>query len=335
MSESNASDVNEVVNRFQADLGALLPDQSHQLPDMRSQIVGTAKYTECDTGYTEGFLFDGEPERGLLIPRASYAFKPRAGHRLGREQSHNVVFFGQLAAASPYGVHEEIQVAVKSREHKNRGHLAAEAALFQHLGALGMKTFEVAGLLHGVEADHLLTYFDGPVTTMDTVDWSELTIDEAWLEVSKAVDTMVLLQAHGLFHGDLEFRNVAFNESNEIVIVDPELMVSATELYAQLEGAGVVLEEDEQRQALEKLAQTMGREFSCVSKSVQQMILPLYPKRERPRTAPQRLKVLKEHVYEPYKSRIRELDDPIRSILVRVFDQMMVKKKELAQHNIG
>ncbi len=271
-----------------------------------------------------------------MVPRANYAFQPQPGHRLSREQSHNKVFFGRLWVVPPFEMGEDLQlqVAVKSREHCDRARLAGETALYQHLGGIGLRTFKPAGLLHGVEADHLMTYFDGPVVTMDTIEWPELTLDEAWFEVAKAVDTMALLHAEGLFHGDLAFRNVAFDESNQIVIIDPELMTCFRNVMEPLLNAGMVLETRDQMQAADRLVQAMGGEFSAVCQSVDEMILPLYPKRERPRTSMERLKVYKRHIFEPYKHRLQELDEPVRSALLRVYDMMMIKKKAFAQREI-
>lgn len=331
MYESKNPVVNNYIARFQADLGALLPYPTHDLPNLEEQIRGDVKYVKVDTGYDSGLLLssteEADEELGKVI---NGAFQPRPGHRLGREQSHNVVFFGQLVLARELG-NESISVAVKSREHKDGRALAGELALFQRLGRVGLKTFNPVGLLHGDEAQHLLTEFDGPVTTMDVIEWKDLTLDEAWCEVKKAVDTMALLHSNMLFHGDLEFRNVAFNQSNETVIVDPELMVSGEQLFEPLFDAGMVLETEEQHQAETQLVRQVSREFSAVCKSIDEMILPLYPRDQRPRTPEQRLKAYKKHLFEPYKDRLRDENTPTRPVLLRVYDQVVALKKQFAK----
>ncbi len=56
----NNAEVAAYVDRFQADIGALLPGEVHPLPDLRSQIVKNGKHVQCSTGYNEGLLLDAE-----------------------------------------------------------------------------------------------------------------------------------------------------------------------------------------------------------------------------------------------------------------------------------
>ena len=115
---------------------------------------------------------------------------------------------------------------------KNQAALLGELAMFQYLEELGMPTFKPTSFLFTdtTKANHLLTRFEKPISTMDTVEWEELEADEKWFQLDFAVKTLALLHSELLFHGDLEFKNVGFDERGDLIIIDPELMVSALEM---------------------------------------------------------------------------------------------------------
>jgi hypothetical protein len=85
--------------------------------------------------------------------------------------------------------------------------------------------------------------------------------------------------------------------------------------------------DDEQKRSLETLARKMSHELTQVCRSIDSQIIPLLPKANRPRNDPARLKLYKTHLFEPYKSRIRDAEEPVRSVLLRVYDEMMMQKK--------
>ncbi len=262
---------------------------------------------------------------------SSYLFTSQVGNRLSREDSHNGVFFGRFWAIPNHtGSDLSAQVAVKSRGIEHKKDLLGEAALFQHIGKLGLKTFRDAGLVVSDNAVHLMTYFDGEVLTMDTVEWNDATPDEAWLELGKAVDTMYQLHTNKLTHGDLEFRNIAFDLTGDVVIIDPELMTSVQEAVDSLSDAGMILTA-EQKVTMEHLVKRVSHEFTAICTSINKIIIPILPKAERPRSSEAHLKLYKKHLFEPYKALVRDAPEPVRGVLLRVYDEMMTRKKEDAR----
>lgn len=320
---TNQLSLDTVIDRFQYDIGQYGPGETHQLPEYAARINHNMKYVQVKEELQEGIYLD----EGLCREGMQYGFFVQPGNRLTREDSHNKVFFGNmLLLPEAEGSEVHAQVAVKSRVLSEAPKLLGEMALFQHLDELGLRTYRSAGLLVGKKAVHFMTYFEGNVATMDTVDWQSLDAPEAWVEVDKVVDTMYQLYTNALFHGDLEFRNVAFDQTGNTVIIDPELMISARECFDELFDAGIMLNSDQQRM-YDSLVQKMSGELGSVIKSIDRHIVPLIPKQERPRTDEARLKLYKKHLLEPYKSRIRDLDDPLRGLLLRLADDVIARKK--------
>lgn len=320
---TNELSLDAVIDRFQYDIGQYGPAETYDLPDYKVRINHNMKFVQVNEDLEQGMYLD----EGLHREGMQYGFFVQPGNRLTREDSHNKVFFGNLLLL-PEGEGGEVhaQVAVKSRSSNETSKLLGEMALFQHLEDLGLRTYRSAALLVGQKATHFMTYFEGNVATMDTIEWESMDVEEAWTEVDKVVDTMYQLYPNALFHGDLEFRNVAFDQTGNTVIIDPELMISARDSFDELLDAGIMLTPDQQR-VYNALVQKMSGELSSIFKSIDRHIVPLIPKGERPRTDEARLKMYKKSVLEPYKSRVRDLDDPVRGLLLRLADDVIARKK--------
>lgn len=332
VSDLKGPSLEHLINQFQSNLEQINNDQIQPLPDLTGGINHNGKYVRFGRDIEPGiYLDDGDNGSGLYQKDVEFTFQAQPGHRLTREDSHNKVFFGRLWLLSEgEGPEKYAQVAIKSMDNNRKEHLVGELALFQHIGRIGLSTFRPAGLVVAEHESHLMTYFDGPVMTMDTVNWEDMTAAEAWVELDKAVDTAAQLHTNLLFHGDLLFRNIAFDETGDTVIIDPELTSSARNLFDVLADAPMILNDD-QNKALGVLVSRMNHEFNEVCNSIDENIIKLLPKAQRPRNDTARLKLYKDHLYEPYKARIRSVEEPVRSVLLRVYDEMITHKKALAK----
>ncbi len=332
MYDPNRPNVNSLIDTFQSDIEQRSGQPVVAFPDLVSDINHNGKYVQIRRHLDDGMYLHTSINKDTADSSDhSYVFVAQPGNRLTREDSHNGVFFGRFwVLPSNEGTEISAQVAVKSRGIERKKDLLGEAALFQHIGRLGLRTFKPAGLVIAPDTVHLMTYFNGDVVTMDTVEWNEATPDEAWLELSKAVDTMYQLHTNKLTHGDLEFRNVAFDTTGDTVIIDPELMTSVQESFDDLSEAGMLLTA-EQQVVMDRLVLRMSHEFSAVCKSIKEQIIPVLPKAERPRGSEAHLKLYKKHLFEPYKSLVRDAPEPVRGVLLRVYDEMMTRKKEDAR----
>lgn len=327
MSEHNKT-VQQLVEGFQHTLDTANPDFLPAIPELVDDLRHDGKFNRVQPGLAPGLYLDP----AITVPGnlKGFAFQHQPGSRIGREDSHNKVFFGRLWAIPEEGAERQARIAVKPIPAERKDGMLGELALFQYMGRLALPTFTPAGV-HISEngTNHLLTYFNGPVATMDTVDWANLPQEEIWNELRFAVDSLALLHSNMLFHGDLYFRNIGFNERGETVIVDPELTVSAKDAFAELESAAMFLDDGQQR-SLNRISRLMNQDFSKVFRSVETSILPLLPGRTRPRNGEARLKLYKKHVLEPYKSEISSVDGAVGVTLRRAYDQVLARMKTLA-----
>jgi hypothetical protein len=335
---SEAIELEKRVSTFKDNLAHIEHADIMPLPDLTRQLQHNGKFFRiADENLRPGLYVDTGHHalRNLIDEPARLSFQLQPGRRIAREDSHNFVFFGGMwtePAESPDG---RVEVAVKLKDSEGMDKtdsILGELAAFQYLGKLALPTFRSAGLLVAEDNVSLLTHLDGPVYTMDTVDWPKLTEEERWDELMRPVDTMFMLHTNALFHCDLYFRNVGFYETGDTVIVDPELMVSARDDMGELVEAGMLLNGEQKRQ-LHQVKRLMAQDFSALCRSIEVNILAYLPKQSRPRNGEARLKLYRRHLYEPYKQLLSYSDKPEAKVLLRAYDEMMVDLKERARQD--
>lgn len=301
------------------------------IPDLSEQVNHRGKYQNPDVQLDPGLYLAADYTYNLPRVPDAITFFGQPANRLGREDSHNYVFFGKLLCHwfREFDAQAEHQVAVKPYNRQRPYTNLGELAMHQYIQKLGLPTLEPVGLLAlpGEEKrSYLLTKFRPSVATMDTIDWWELDEEEKWQRLDVAIDTLVLLHSNLLFHGDFKFRNVGFGERGEVVIVDPELMVSgkeyADEALAELDGDPL-----QPRPSFDMLRGKMSSDFSALTDSIQELVLTTLPKRERPRNDMARHKEYKRRLYGPYRERLAASDSEYKGLLLRVFDDMVRVKK--------
>jgi hypothetical protein len=323
----------QLVSDFQNGVMTTPGTSIYRLPDLSQHINHAGKYTRPAVTLRPGFFIDhgvlGLDEIGPNSMPDTLGFLTQPGNRLGREDSHHHVFFGKLQMENGSNL-TEAQVAIKPFDANRRDALLGELAMFQYLNGLNIPTFQPAGVLAlGPEkSDHLLTLFDGPVATMDTIDWYELDTDEKWLQLGYAIDTAVELQSKMLFHGDLEFKNVAFDETGQRRIVDPELMISARDI-----GETILSRPDdpERQRAMHRLKQLLSSEFTAICSSIRQFIFRNMPLDERPANEAAEFKEFNRHLFRPHREALEQIDSPYIPVLLEAFDTMVHEKKQQAR----
>ena len=320
----------ETVERFQDQVGSISRYQVQILPNLTEHVNHSGKYTRPKVSLTPGiYLSPGIisfAEDNYGARPDSFTFMTQPGHRLGREKSHNEVFFGKLLShwESEEAILES-QVAVKPT--KNRAALLGELAMFQYLEELGMPTFQPTSFLltETTEATHLLTRFEKPVATMDTVEWDELESEEKWMQVDFAVKTMALLHSELLFHGDLEFKNVGFDERGDLIIIDPELMVSALEM-AEIVSQG--RDSREVNSAEIRLKQSMSNDFTSVCKSIDEFIIASFPVAQRPNNDAAKFKLYARHLFRPYVASLKDSHSLYLPELLSAYEKVLHEHKQ-------
>lgn len=319
----------ETVVTFQRQVDSVSQRQVYQLPSLTEHINHSGKYTRPRVHLAEGLFLSPElisySEKEYGGRPESFTFMAQPGHRLGREKSHNEVFFGKLLSHwHANGNLHEAQVAVKPT--KNHAALLGELAMFQYLNDLGMPTFTPTSFLvpENDGTSHLLTRFEKPIATMDTVEWDELETAEKWLQLDSAVKTMALLHSELLFHGDLEFKNVGFDERGELIIIDPELMVSALEM-AEIASQGSNAEEV--RTAQIRLKQSMSNDFTSVCRSIDEFIITSLPMNERPKNDAAKFKLYARHLFRPYEASLQDSHSLYLPELLSAYEKVFQEHK--------
>jgi hypothetical protein len=326
----------DLVEGFQQDLAQIGPDKTFELPSLTEWINHSGKYSRPDITVPEGFLVDPQLDafattEGDAIPRCFF-YKPP--HRLGRENSHNKVFFGEVTNTDPIDQFEVpgIDIAVKTKSASHYRSLLGELAMFQYMSNLELPTFRPYGLLHSNENFYLMTLTERPVDTMDTIDWRSMELDERWTQLHYAIETLGILHGHLLFHGDSEFKNIGFDDTGDIVVVDPELMVSSLELGYAYESE-TVYDIDEKNFSMRSIKRAMSKDFTDLIRSIHEYIFRGLPDTQRPGSESAVFKELKRHLFNPYRNLIYEGNGPFKSVLLAAYEAMLHERKEMARNN--
>ncbi len=180
---------------------------------------------------------------GNLPSRLSFDFK--SSLEIGKSDSRRKVSFGvaNLAWFDHMREPRKIPLAVKPFDlpssEKTFLHEAAFMAYCREIGLNVPKIFGVARY-NGGNRGALITVFEPGLITLDNLPWGEMTIDEQDYHLQTAVETLALMHENALFHGDAEFKNIAFKQKRgEVTLVDLEFATSLKELPLD---AGVISE---------------------------------------------------------------------------------------------
>lgn len=258
-------------------------------------------------------------------------FRPQPLMRLGRENSYQQVFFGNLNAQWFHGAEQaNVQIAVKpiplrgnNPEDSMLGEerLLHEVAMYQYLGKLGIPTLEVLGVCllkgsrNGLEG-FAITRFDPDIVTMDNLPWGSMEPKDVNEAIGQVTDTLALLHSNLIFHGDPEFKNIAVGEaSKSITVVDVERAKS-----------GLIIPDNVKRIGL-----NMSMDFTDVEKSMGEFIFSKLPEGERPKDDIERFNILHNFVFEPYFERLVHLDSPYLDTLAKAYELMVDYKASMAR----
>ncbi len=316
------------------------PSQVYQLPNLVQEVDHGGRYTTRPKLKLADGVFINQtalaPDAGgleLAGRPAGFDFSVQPGLRFGREASHNGVFFGKLAVRGLAG-DGLVETPVAIKPTLNRKALLGELAMFQYMRVLnGIPTYEPLAYLTTAPTrpDYLITRFEKRVATMDTIEWKELADSEKWEQLNFAVSTASLLHSHMLFSGDLEFKNVAFGETGDLKIIDPELMVSTA---AVGETALTTNDDDERERAVQTIKRKISVDMTSLCTSIDQFILTTLSPPERQANDVAKLKRYKHYLFEPYRRALIDHDSPYLPVLLEAYALMLSERKQRA-HEIS
>ena len=313
---------------FVGAIEALRKNQVAELPNLADSLDQQGQRTK---GLTDLFNLDSHRvflspdfistgEKAELPDRVS--FTPQPTLRLGREDSYQDVFFGNLEIACfNTGASRTSQIAVKPIKDQGftEERLLHEAAMYQYMQRIGVPTVELAGVMlfdnpqEGIKG-FVVTEFDPELTTLDTFPWHKFSDDEKINQLMYGVDSLALLNSYLLFHGDGEFKNIGVTDSGaSIKMVDLEY------------GSALAGEQDN----VKLIAQRMSHDFACLTLSVQKYILPTF-RRDTATNDVERFNILHNLVYEPYLQRIIQLQSDHLAVLRNAYDIVIEQKARQA-----
>lgn len=313
-----------VVAQFRSDLDFAALRPVAIMPELIDYVRHDGEVSTPDvSNYRDGIYVIEESE----VMRTGYMhFVPRIGRRIGREMSHNNVLFGDLR----YEAEEQstvVELAVKPCESGRLPELVGEMAMSAYMRSLGIAAFEPYGLVLHSNRGYMLTGFEGPVTTLDTMDWKKMEPEEAWAEAHLATDTLALFHSNMLFHGDADFRNIAQNALGEPRAVDPEYTKSAKDIYLRTQEDPFG---EEGARALGKIVRLMSTDLTDVSKSAQSLIVNQNLTGNRQPSSAQLLKCYKRNLFTQYLNQLHFIDAPTLPVLEKVFHRVLSMKRKLA-----
>jgi hypothetical protein len=243
--------------------------------------------------------------------------------RMGREDSRRQVFFGALRAKwFNSGEAEVRQIAVTPFPDDESSSITRaltfhEVAMYQHLGKLGIPTLEVLGVSVFEKAKSniggfVVTRLVPDLTTLDTLEWDQMSNDETEQYLGIALDTIAMLNSELAFHGDPQFKNICFGEAkNNIIVADLEFGTSALDVPENISA----------------LCKCMAREFSLIRASVNDFIIGRMPRDQRPQDDIQHFEFMHNKVYEPYFERLVHIGSPYIDVLTKAYD-LFIRQQE-------
>lgn len=326
-----------LVDEFQATIHSLQPHQIYSLPDLTEHINHRGKHKAPEIKLADGLFLDrSQLSAPSGVPEAKpegFGFILKKALRVGREMSRNKVFMGEVTAEWFEHDHSDsMDVAVKPLV--NRKALLGELAMLQYMNSMGIPTFRPTGFIFNKKASrsHLLTEFQGPVETIDTWDWKRMDMGEQWEMFTYSVETAAMLNSSLLFHRDLQPRNIATDDRNRIVIVDPEFTVSALELAE----TALSTQDDTVRVFItSEIKDLMSYELSEICRSAYEYIFECMPWDERPASIVDEFKEYEHHILNPYKEALIRRDSKYLPVLLDAFELVLQERRELAQNPAG
>jgi|AntRauTorckE6833_2_1112554.scaffolds.fasta_scaffold01909_5 hypothetical protein len=244
--------------------------------------------------------------------------------RLGREDSRQQVFFGELQGQ---WFHESevqsVDIAVKAipRKEADKHKVLHEIGMYQYAKRQGIPTLEVLGaVINDNQASdtpygYVMTRFEPDIQTLDSLNWSNLSREEAGQALEHAVDTLVVLHSNYLFHGDFEFKNIAAVEGGQ----SPKVV--------DLEFGDSMRDEVDN---IMKLSIHMSNDFSSLARSLDLSIGYLYRDDTGRESPMDRYDFMFEHVFLPYHIKMQKAGVWPTGHMGKAYDNVVCRKHDEA-----
>lgn len=209
--------------------------------------------------YLDSELLDALAVEGRSPTEAAFEVLPLQS--IGRENSRNMVFFGNLYLHNPGGEDEAINIAVKPlRGIQNQKAAMHEFAMNEFLASKGIDGPVQIGIMRNGDDIYLLSEFEPHIITLDSLDWPSLDEETKKHAINRGIESLVTLHSNGLFHGDAELKNLTMQpERTSIWIHDMELSVSLRDAPDNLyKPTGIIAKANQDLQSLAQSLRAYG-----------------------------------------------------------------------------
>lgn len=292
-----------------------------QMPDFGQSIShrGKVPIQQSEHEYMRGLYVtpDGASEIGEPI---HISFQEKPDLRVGRDNSRQQVFFGDLFMESADGTISTIEAAVKPFPPQQFHRAVHEAGMTTYVREQGVATFTTLGayMLAGQGNEpqsFLLSRCEPGIVTLDNHNWGSLPLEKRWEDAHPAIETLAQLHSRAIFHGDAEFKNIATDQHGAIKAVDLEFAISLRDAARQ-----------EMPQGLNRLRMAMSADFTDLSRSLDVFFLSPSHNDGRHYTDAQKLAEMEKHIFEPYLQALQNSGSPYQDVMEDAYHQMVRNK---------
>lgn len=268
------------------------------LANMASQVRQDVKFTRPQIDSANPIMLAKE----FYDQGAPVEFRPKPLLKLGRDRSRHEVHFGSLMLENTdKSLRTNIDIAVKDCQLSSG---LGEIAMNQYAMSRGLYAFQPVGIFlldkifHGDRLAHIVTRFDKEVFSLDALPWQEMDTDYIKSVIGKAAIAAADFHKNGLFHGDLEFKNLGQRTTGEVVVIDLEHTVGAEDMMA-IAALQLGFPQETQDRARKRIEMKSRSDFRAMNKSIGDL---------RPFTGlseERKLRVAQQAILGPYIDRIQ------------------------------
>lgn len=168
----------------------------------------------------------GEEEKPIKHNPMINSLEFMPGVQLGSGDSHHNVLFAEVVFADSAGASIKCDVALKSFSAESHAAEKEHNALVE-ASRRGLTTFEPLAIARHGDETFLITEVMPNVETLDGIDWTVQPSDRGYEshvvpELRFIVEQMALMHSRGIFHGDMQPKNVGRNDEGHHVLLDLE-----------------------------------------------------------------------------------------------------------------
>ncbi len=214
-------------NTFSLDMSAMLSGLDHS-----GRISSDITIPEDHGLYIDEAMYDDLKVKHQLPHAMEFSDRPLS--EIGRSDSHNLVFFGDLDWRN-YGRNPDFiaRVAVKPMlKVVNERRALHEYTIGHYVAGMGIDTVKHFGIIRSRSGLFMLSHFRPELRTLDQKNWEGLSNEETDQTVKRGLESLVALHSVGVFHGDAALKNLTDQpDRKKVGVVDLEYSVSKRDTY--------------------------------------------------------------------------------------------------------